>query len=175
MATSPDEDGSVEPARASASISVMPPVSGTGPGLRTSPMTKTRWLRYCSTATVTCGFLKYPSASLLLQFRLELPQRHATGGDATDERERKRAVRFDGVPAAEIRLVEDLDGEDVLRPDDVVAAGLRMIPADTTQATQTTAAAERTARAAEMYRLNFFIFWMVLEAIRHRGADSEPS
>ena len=58
IATSPEAVGSVEPARASASISVMSPVSGTGPGVRTSPMTNTRWLRYCSTATVTCGFLK---------------------------------------------------------------------------------------------------------------------
>ena len=57
-ATSPDAVGCVDPARDSASISVMPPVSDTGPGARTSPITKTRWLRYCSTATVTCGFLK---------------------------------------------------------------------------------------------------------------------
>jgi hypothetical protein len=48
----------VEPARASASMSVIPPVSGTGPGWRTSPLTNTRWLRYCSTATVTCGLRK---------------------------------------------------------------------------------------------------------------------
>ena len=58
MAMSPDAEGNVEPARESASMRVMPPVSGTGPGVRTSPMTKTRWLRYSSTATVTCGFLK---------------------------------------------------------------------------------------------------------------------
>ena len=58
IATSPDALGSVEPARDSASISVMPPVSGTGPGVRTSPITNTRWLRYCSTATVTCGLLE---------------------------------------------------------------------------------------------------------------------
>jgi hypothetical protein len=45
IASSPDAVGIVEPARASASMRVMPPVSDTGPGLRTSPITNTRWLR----------------------------------------------------------------------------------------------------------------------------------
>ena len=45
----------------------MPPVSGIAPGFATSPMTKTRWLRYSATSTVTWGCFSKPSARRALR------------------------------------------------------------------------------------------------------------
>ena len=120
ISASPAACSVVDPARASASISVMSPTRGYGPGVRTSPTTKTRWLRYCSTATLTCGFLKKPSDSCLPQRLLDLAQRQAARLHAADQRERERAVGLDGVLAAEVLLIEDRDRQHVLRADDVV-------------------------------------------------------
>ena len=47
--------GAVEPACASASMSVTEPVNVYRPGARTSPITNTFWLRNCSTSTLTWG------------------------------------------------------------------------------------------------------------------------
>ena len=58
----PDASG-VKPASARISMRLVSARSGKAPGLRTSPMTKTCWLWYSATATVTRGFLKYPSRS----------------------------------------------------------------------------------------------------------------
>ena len=159
IATSPDADGSVEPARDSASISVMSPVSGTGPGLRTSPITNTRWLRYCSTADRDLRVPEVAVGELLLQLGLELAQRQAAGRDAADQRERERAVGLDGVLAAEIGLVEDLDGQHVLRTDDVVgrcdcAGG---------------AATRREGRRRRRARRRAVIFFMLLRTRRSRS------
>ena len=46
----------VDPAAASASMSVISPVMAYFPGDRTSPTTKMLRLRYCSTSTVTCAY-----------------------------------------------------------------------------------------------------------------------
>ncbi len=108
--------GSVEPARDSASISVMPPVSGTGPGRA--------HLAHHEHALAAVlldrdGDLRVPedlpSASFffssLSNARSVMPPaltRPISG-------KLKRAVGLDGVLAAEIRLVEHLDGQHVLR------------------------------------------------------------
>ena len=55
ISTSPPACGVVEPACASASMSDTAPESMYLPGVRTSPITNTLWLRNCSTSTVTCG------------------------------------------------------------------------------------------------------------------------
>ena len=115
MTTSPHAVGSVEPARASASISFMSPVSGTGPGVRTSPMTNTRWLRYCSTADGDLRVLEEAVGQLASSARSRAAQRQAAGLDAADQREGEGAVGLDGILAAEIRLVVHLDRQHVLR------------------------------------------------------------
>ncbi len=43
--------------------------SGYWPGRCTSPVTKTFWLPYSPTVTVTCGRFRMPSASRIVSFR----------------------------------------------------------------------------------------------------------
>src|SRR5207237_3405040 len=69
--------------------------------------------------------LEVAVGQLPFQLRLEAAQRHAGGLHAADERKAERAVGLDGVLAAEIRLIEDLDAEDVLRADEVIGGRLR--------------------------------------------------
>src|SRR5438445_5704736 len=57
-------DGVGDPASASASMSDMLPVIMYLPGARTSPMTNTLWLLYCSISTRTCGYRIYPFDSI---------------------------------------------------------------------------------------------------------------
>ena len=62
-------------------------------------------------------------SQLLFQLALDLAQRQAAGRDPADERKGECAVGLDGVLAAEIRLVEHLHREHILRTDDVVRGG----------------------------------------------------
>ena len=55
-----------------------------------------------------------------LQLDLEPAQRQAAGLDAADERKAEGAIRLDRELAPEIRLIEHLDGQHVLRSDHVV-------------------------------------------------------
>src|SRR5262249_49004047 len=66
------------------------------------------------------GIAEVPVGEFGPELTLERSERQSSGFHATHQRERERSVGFDGVLSAEIRLIEDLNRQNILRTDDVV-------------------------------------------------------
>ena len=80
-------------------------------------MTKMRWLRYCLHRHRDLRVAEIAVGQTLLQILFERAQREPAGLDATQHRERQRAVGVDGELAGQVGLVVDRDDQDVLRAD----------------------------------------------------------
>ena len=79
-----------------------------------------RWLWYVSTATVTCGFLRYPSDSRFVSSASIVCSVWPAAGTRPTSGKREGAVGFDLELARQVGLVVHRHGQDVLRADRVV-------------------------------------------------------
>ena len=79
-----------------------------------------RWLWYVSTATVTCGFLRYPSDSRFFSSASSVRSVRPAALHASDQRKGEGAVGFDLELARQVGLVVHRHGQDVLGADRVV-------------------------------------------------------